>query len=70
MEVAKCFFILLVLTCCASYEHTSGVDNIGHSKETPVFIAGVSTQKDVIEAFGAPSQIITLHERPVFLLSA
>ena len=53
---------LLVLAGCSSDSGYSGVDNIWRSANPPVWEAGTTTEADVIDALGPPSQLIGLEK--------
>lgn len=51
---------------CASYGSVDGVDNLWRDVPVEQFQKGVTTQADVLELLGPPSQLINLHEQTVF----
>ena len=57
---------LLVLAGCSSDSGYSGVDNIWRSADPPVWEAGTTTEADVIDALGPPSQLIGLEKETVY----
>jgi len=56
----------LVSCGCASYGAVDGVDNLWRDVSIEQFQKGVTTQADVLELLGPPSQLINLHEQTVF----
>jgi outer membrane protein assembly factor BamE (lipoprotein component of BamABCDE complex) len=56
----------LVSCGCASYGSVDGVDNLWRDVPVEQFQKGVTTQADVLELLGPPSQLINLHEQTVF----
>lgn len=57
---------LFVLAGCSSDSGYSGVDNIWRSPSPPVWEAGKTTEADVIDALGPPSQLIGLEKETVY----
>ena len=51
---------------CASYGAVDGVDNLWRDVPVEQFQRGVTTQADVLELLGPPSQLINLQEQTVF----
>jgi hypothetical protein len=68
MKMIKWFglLVVLVLSGCSSEKGYSGVDNVWRSANPPVWEAGVTTETDVIDAFGPPSQLISLDKETVY----
>lgn len=58
--------ILILLTGCASYGAIDGVDNLWRDVPADAFEKGVTTQADVLELLGPPSQLISLQNQNVF----
>jgi outer membrane protein assembly factor BamE (lipoprotein component of BamABCDE complex) len=58
--------MLLMTTGCVVSNSEKGVDNLWRDKDTPEFIRGETTQSEVLEALGPPSQIIALEKEVVF----
>lgn len=62
----------LVIACvlfaagCAKFSTERGVEDHWRSPEVPVFNSGSTTQADILEALGPPSQIISLNSGSVF----
>jgi len=57
---------LLMATGCVVSKSEKGVDNLWRSESVPEFIRGETTQSEVLEALGPPSQIIALSNEVVF----
>lgn len=51
---------------CAKLSNQQGVDNLWRSADTPEFVSGTTTQQDVLDALGPPSQILDLGDRLAF----
>lgn len=58
--------MLLCLVGCASWNSESGVENIWRSEKGAGWEPGRTTENDVAQAFGPPSQVIALADRTVF----
>ena len=56
----------LLLASCANYTADRGVDNAWRAADIPAFEIGGSTQSDVIERLGPPSQVIGLSDQVIF----
>jgi outer membrane protein assembly factor BamE (lipoprotein component of BamABCDE complex) len=54
------------LTGCASYGSVDGVDNLWRDIPADQFDVGVTTQSDVLDLLGPPSQLINLQDQTVF----
>lgn len=65
-RVAASLVITAVLSGCASFGATDGVENLWREIPTDKFEKGVTTQADVLEWLGPPSQLISLKEQVVF----
>ena len=63
LGVLGTFFLL---AGCASWKGDAGVENVWRSSELPPWIAGETTEAQVAEALGPPSQIIGLEAETVF----
>ena len=59
-------FTLLSLVGCASWERDKGVETIWRQPEHQQWNVGKTTDADVIDALGPPSQIIALEKQTVF----
>jgi hypothetical protein len=59
-------FTLVLLTGCASYGAVDGVDNLWRDISVDEFEKGVTTQADVLDRLGPPSQLINLQNQTVF----
>lgn len=55
-----------VLTGCATFERTRGVDSTWRDPATPAPVVGKTTQSDILSALGPPSQVIGLRDQTVF----
>ena len=55
----------IMLTACAQYENTRGVEVTWQESVTRHLIPGQSTRKDVMALLGPPSQVISLEEETV-----
>ncbi|MEA2068073.1 MAG: hypothetical protein U9P12_02620 [Verrucomicrobiota bacterium] len=68
MKMMKWFGLLvaLFLAGCTSDSGYSGVDNVWRSANPPVWEVGVTTETDVIDALGPPSQLIGLEKENVY----
>lgn len=51
---------------CATYDRSQGVSNIWRDPSVPAPVKGQTTQSDIIEALGPPSQVIGLRDQTVF----
>ena len=58
--------LILVLAGCTSDNGYSGVDNIWRSANSPAWEVGATTETDVIDALGPPSQLIGLDKETVY----
>ena len=58
--------VLLLLVGCASWESDKGVETIWRQPAHQDWKSGKSTDADVIDALGPPSQIIALDDKTVF----
>ena len=58
--------LIVMLTGCTSDNGYSGVDNAWRSANAPVWEAGMTTETDVIDALGPPSQLIALDKETVY----
>ena len=56
----------VVLSSCASYGSVDGVDNLWRDVSTDAFKKGVTTQAQVLDELGPPSQLISLQDQTVF----
>lgn len=70
MKEMKYFFIVFlmmgVFTGCSSVRSEQGVENLWRDKSLPGFKISNTTQKEVLEQLGPPSQIISLENQTVF----
>jgi hypothetical protein len=51
---------------CAKFHTERGVESRWREADTPAFVDGKTTQADVLDALGPPSQIISLNDGSVF----
>ncbi len=56
----------LFIAGCINYGSVDGVSNIWREVPEDQFRKGVTTQSDVLELLGPPSQMIALHDQTVF----
>lgn len=59
-------FASVLLAACASFGAVDGVDNLWREVPIDEFQEGVTTQADVLELLGPPSQLINLNDQTVF----
>lgn len=57
---------LLLISGCANYGSVDGVDNLWREVPMEQFEVGITTQTDVLEMLGPPSQLIKLDDQVVF----
>ena len=56
-----------MMSCgCASWNQDAGVENRWRSEAVPSWTTGVTTDAEVMEFLGPPSQIISLRDETVF----
>ena len=58
--------VLFMASGCVVSKSQKGVDNLWRGESVPAFIRGETTQSEVLEALGPPSQLIALEEEVVF----
>ena len=58
--------VAVLTSGCASYGSVDGVDNLWREASVDQFKKGVTTQADVLEQLGPPSQLINLEDQTVF----
>ena len=58
--------VLFALTGCASWERDKGVETLWRQPKHQQWSVGKTTDADVMDALGPPSQIIALEEQRVF----
>lgn len=56
----------VLLSSCASYGSVDGVDNLWREVPVDAFEKGVTTQSQVLDELGPPSQLINLQDQTVF----
>lgn len=68
MNIAKWIMALSIaaLSGCASWQSENGVDNIWRAEGSPEWIEGKTTEAEVAQILGPPSQIIALEDETVF----
>ena len=59
-------FGVILLAGCASYGAVDGVGNLWREVSVDEFEKGVTTQADVLDRLGPPSQLINLQNQTVF----
>lgn len=57
---------LVLVSGCASYERARGVDASWRDPATPRPVVGKTTQSEILEVLGPPSQVIGLRDQTVF----
>lgn len=67
----RLFYLLLIIlfiftNACSIYGVRQGVDNKWRDESVPEFKKGVTTQSEVTEYLGPPSQLISLRNETVF----
>lgn len=65
LKVAIASFALAI-SACANYGSVDGVSNLWREVPIDQFQTGVTTQSDVLELLGPPSQLINLQDQTVF----
>ena len=58
--------IAVLISGCASYGSVDGVDNLWREVSIDQFEKGVTTQADILDQLGPPSQLINLQDQTVF----
>jgi len=58
--------IVFALTGCARWNSESGVENLWRTPDVPEWIVGETTEADVTQILGPPSQLISLQDQTVF----
>jgi hypothetical protein len=68
MNIIKWFglSVVLMLAGCTSDSGYSGVDNVWRSANPPAWEVGKTTETEVIDALGPPSQLIALDKETVY----
>lgn len=69
MRVTKVAVTLLgavLVASCASYGSIDGVDNLWREAPIDAFEKGITTQSQVLDELGPPSQLINLQDQTVF----
>ena len=65
-RIILALLFLLLSNGCANYGSVDGVDNLWREVPMEQFEAGITTQSDVLELLGPPSQLIKLDDQVVF----
>ncbi len=65
-EVIGVIGALPLVAACAQFNVTQGVDNRWRVEPAPEFVRGATTQSQVLEALGPPSQILSLNKGTAF----
>ena len=65
-RIAANVIVAAILTGCASFGATDGVENLWRDVPVDRFEKGVTTQSEVLELLGPPSQLIGLEEQTVY----
>ena len=58
--------IAIILSGCATYDRSKGVRNLWRDPSVPPPVIGQTTQSDIIQVLGPPSQVIGLRNQTVF----
>ena len=58
--------LVIMLAGCATYDRSQGVANTWRDPSVPAPVKGQTTQSDIIETLGPPSQVIGLRDQTVF----
>ncbi len=58
--------LVLLSSGCTSFASVDGVSNLWREVPVNQFQKGVTTQSDVLQLLGPPSQLINLHNQTVF----
>ena len=58
--------LLLLIAACANFGSVDGVENLWREVPIDQFQKGVTTQSNVLELLGPPSQLINLEKQVVF----
>ena len=56
----------VLTSSCASFGSVDGVDNLWREAPLDAFEKGVTTQAQVLDELGPPSQLISLRDQTVF----
>ena len=65
-RISGVLFLLAAMASCTSDVGYSGVDNVWRSETVPTWEMGKTTEMDVIDALGPPSQLIALEKETVY----
>lgn len=58
--------LLIGLTGCARYGGDNGVENRWRASDAPIWTVGETSEQDIADAFGPPSQLIHLGDETVY----
>lgn len=58
--------VAVLISGCASYGAVDGVENLWREVSIDQFEKGVTTQAEILEKLGPPSQLISLQDQTVF----
>ena len=58
--------VMMIISGCASWNSESGVSNTWRDAGAVTWQVGQTTENDVAQAFGPPSQVIALQDQTVF----
>ena len=58
--------VAVLVSGCASYGAVDGVDNLWRKVSIDQFEKGVTTQADILDQLGPPSQLINVQDQTVF----
>lgn len=58
--------LAVILPGCATYDRSQGVSNLWRDPSMPAPAKGQTTQSDIMQALGPPSQVIGLRDQTVF----
>jgi outer membrane protein assembly factor BamE (lipoprotein component of BamABCDE complex) len=66
IRLAVVLLFVVLSSSCANYGSVDGVDNLWREAPVDAFEKGVTTQAQVLELLGPPSQLINLQDQTVF----
>ncbi|MDF7822883.1 hypothetical protein P4B35_02575 [Pontiellaceae bacterium B12227] len=58
--------LTVLLAGCASFSGDNGVENRWRAADAPVWEVGITTEQEVAEQLGPPSQLISLGDQTVY----
>jgi hypothetical protein len=65
-RVAEVAILGIALSSCANYTRMRGVENAWRNPSLPAPVVGETTQAQILDRYGPPSQIIGLDHQTVF----